>query len=136
MRQVRVVAVFLSLVVAACGGTTAEVTIETRVENFEGGTFTASGDLFECAGRWATEELHLNEGDTWWFQDEFVCSDGSGTLVILTEGDGPEPDPGESVGTWTVVSGTGDYEGFSGEGTYDLSISPWAEHREGELTSG
>lgn len=128
--------VVLTLVVAACGASTAEVIIDTDVESLEGGTFTASGDLFNCAGRWSTKELHLDEGDTWWFEDEFVCSDGSGTLVIRTEGDGAEPDPGESVGTWTVVSGSGDYDGYTGEGTYDLSISPWTEHRDGELTSG
>lgn len=135
MRVVTCLAI-LALALSACGGTTADVVIETEVLSLEGGTFDASGDLFACEGNWSTVELHLNESEEWWFEDEFTCSDGSGALVILTEGEGPEPDEGEAVGAWTIVSGSGDYEGFTGSGSYDLSLSPWAERRQGELTSG
>ena len=123
------------LTLAACGGTTAEVVIESTVINMENGTFRASGDLFNCSGRWATLGIHMNESDTWWFEDERICNDGSGTLVIRAEGDGAEPTEGEGVGTWTIVSGSGDYEGFTGQGTYDLSFNPWTERFEGELTA-
>lgn len=128
--------VMLAVVLVACGGTTAEVVIETNVLSMESGTFDASGDLFSCEGSWSTLVTHMNEGDTWWFEDEFTCSDDSGSLVIRTEGDGAEPNEGEAVGTWTVVSGSGDYDGFTGSGSYDLSLTPWAERRAGELTSG
>ena len=136
MRTLRVGIVGLFLVAAACGGTTAEVEINTDVEDMENGTFRANGDLFACEGRWGTLDLHFNEGDTWSFDGDYVCSDGSGALVIRAEGDGPEPAIGQSVGTWTVLLGTGDYEGFSGAGTYDLRINPWTERFVGELTSG
>ena len=126
----------LALVLAACGGTTAEVVIDSNVQTLENGTFNASGDLFACDGEFTNLELHLNEGNTWWFEDEFTCSDGSGALVIRTEGDGAEPDVGESVGTWKVISGRGDYDGFTGSGSYDFTRVPWAERRQGELTSG
>ena len=128
--------VVLCLAVAACGRTTASVVIDTRVENLENGTFEATGDLFGCDGRWGTLEMQLNDGDSWFFDGDYVCSDGSGMLVIRIEGDGPEPEPGDDVGSWKVVSGTGDYEGFTGNGTYHLSLRPWTETLEGELTSG
>ena len=135
MRPTRITTLALVLMLAACGGTTAEVVIESNVLSMENGTFTASGDLFACSGRWNTLEMQMNEGDTWWFEDERICGDGSGSLVLRAEGDGAEPTEGANVGTWTVVSGTGDYEGYTGEGTYDLSFTPWAERFEGELTA-
>lgn len=123
------------LALSACASSTSEVLINTVVEDLENGTFSATGDLFGCEGRWGTLEIHLNQGDTWWFESDYECDDGSGVLMIRTEGQGAEPDIGESVGTWNVVSGTGSYEGITGNGSYDLEITPWTEVFRGELTS-
>ena len=127
--------VVLSIVLVSCGGTTADVAIDVSLDSLESGTFSSSGDLFDCDGRLETIELHLNEGSTWWIEDQLTCADGSGSLTFRIEGDGAEPSEGEGVGTWTVVDGTGDYEGYTGEGSYELILTPWSEKRTGELTS-
>ena len=74
-------AVVLSIILVSCGGTTSEVTVDVSLDSLESGTFSSSGDLFDCDGRLETIELHLNEGSTWWIEDLLTCSDGSGSLT-------------------------------------------------------
>lgn len=126
------------------------VMIETVVFGDGGrGAFSATGDAVD-AGEWRAEGDftnlgHAEEGDEGdpWFEDEMICSDKSGTLVLRVvtpiddEASDEEFDPAAGFGgTWSVLRGTGDYDGLSRSGDFDAVFEPsWQETYTGTLSS-
>ena len=135
----------VAVFVTSCVAASTDLLIDTVVDDSgDGGSFISSGGVVEdgafCgAGEFVNLDIETGSGDAWWFEDEMICSDGTGSLVVRVEGEGPlpkEPQPGSNTGTWTVIRGAGDYQGFEGGGTYDLELTPWSEKYEGKISKG
>lgn len=69
--------------------------------------------------------------------NRWTCTDGSGTMVMETKGTLPMADydfeGSNEVADWTVLSGTGDYEGLSGSGTITADFASMTVVYDGEL---
>lgn len=151
IRTLQALALLLGVVllVSACSrtetnGTEADVEFFSILDADDGsGTFTASGGAVE-SGEMCPEGTYEAvasdfEGDPWWFEDLWTCTDGSGSFTLRAEGDSPEEGAAElkSVeGTWTIVgAGTGDYADLGGSGAFESSLdSDWNETFTGDLT--
>jgi hypothetical protein len=72
--------------------------------------------------------------------DEFECTDGSGTLSIVTNNvvqpSALDFESSNDVGTWEIQDGTGSYEGSSGEGTYYADFGKGYQRFAGEIGEG
>jgi hypothetical protein len=113
----------MSLVIAAVEG--AEITATGKV--LEGSTrgvapFCASGTI---------EERHAdpNEAPPRLLDRTITCPDGTVTLGITPEvGLTPEPPKDRPQGgSWTIVSGTGTFEGLGGSGEMEVTYDPGNE---------
>jgi hypothetical protein len=72
--------------------------------------------------------------------DEFTCSDGSGSISIVVD-NVVQPaaldfSGSNDGGTWEIRGGTGDYEGFSGEGKYVSDFGTGLATYSGEIGEG
>ena len=109
-------------------------------DDFDGGSFTATGPVICDSGETNTLDFNVDE-TVWWFQNEYVCADGSGTFVVRGELP-PPPDPGSGTppepqdGTWIVETGTGDYSNLEGSGTLRTNPETLITSYEGEMTNG
>jgi hypothetical protein len=119
----------------------AEVTMEDAVnEDFDGGSFTATGSAICDSGETNTLDWHVTE-TLWWYESEFTCADGSGTFVVRAELP-PPPDPDTEAasepldGTWTIESGTGEYSNLEGSGTLSTNPDPAIASYSGKMTYG
>lgn len=67
--------------------------------------------------------------------DEFTCSDGSGSLIIVVHNvvqpSALDFEGYNEVGTWEIDGGTGNYEALSGEGTFAAGLGE--SHYSGEI---
>ncbi|MEA2058758.1 MAG: hypothetical protein U9O63_08555 [Actinomycetota bacterium] len=75
-----------------------------------------------------------------WVDDEYDCSDGSGTFMLHSVSPGDEADEFDPAvgfdGTWTVLSGTGSYSALGGSGDFHSVLRPeWVDTYNGELTN-
>ncbi len=123
--------VVFGVLVFACGGGSADFVIEAVVAGSvpPPWSFTASGGAVDsgdiCPEGVYNETMFDATGAVFLLQSELRCGDGSGTLVLRAEYDPEEVEPWEPLtgrGTWTVVSGTGDYAGLETSGDYTLSF--------------
>jgi hypothetical protein len=72
--------------------------------------------------------------------EEFNCSDGSGSFVIVVD-NVVQPstldfEGSNDVGSWTIDGGTGSYESRTGEGDYVVDFGGAEIHYPGELAEG
>jgi hypothetical protein len=111
------------LVLPGCGIIIGFVAVDVEVvADSRAGTFTVAGEIDEC-----TDGTHTEQGleppdaaDVRYH--EFVCSDGTGSFVLMVEFEAAteaqdEDSRGIAVGSWTVAEGTGDYTNLVGNGT-------------------
>lgn len=157
MRKVVVLVSVLALVVGACGGgeggavdTGAVSTASPRGEPIvirmslviaavEGAEITATGKVLEgstleaapfCASG-TIEERHAdpNEAPPRLLDRTITCPDGTVTLGLTPEvGLTPEPPKDRPQrGSWTIVGGTGTFEGLRGSGEMEVIYDPGNE---------
>ena len=130
--RVAAVAIAGMLVLSGCGIITGFASVVVEVEvvaDWDAGTFTATGEIDDCAdGKHTEKEMEISDGaDVRYF--EFVCSDGTGSFVLRVEFEPvtaaqEQETPGIDgfAGTWTVTEGTGDYTHLEGAGTVHLDV--------------
>ena len=117
-RLVAVVATALLLVLAPVATAAERVTITIDANDTLGETFTATGSTLcpegtaetffdHFGGGWRAGSFHLFK--------ELTCEDGSGTFVIRVNAATVFGSPTDQGG-WSVVFGTGEYEGLNGGG--------------------
>lgn len=106
-----------------------------KMENSNGELITEEEGMRlwdEAAGSGATLEMILYE--------EFNCSDGSGSISLLSSNvvqpSALDFDGANDVGTWEIQSGTGKYEGYSGEGTMIADFGAGFARYAGEIREG
>ncbi len=95
------------------------ITIEVLVIGATGGDFTITGVADVCS-EGEISNIAFNETDTLrTFTDRYTCEDGSGTFDLVAEINLPDSagTPTRLEGTFTIVGGTGDYEGLTGSGS-------------------
>ncbi len=149
--SVLVVVFVLAVLAGSCGddsgadSETLEVVIEAlaHAEDGASGTFTASGaavdtGLVFSAGDWTNVDFAFVGGNDNWFEDEMICADETGTFVLQVSDLGPPSFDQPWTGPWTVVRGTGEYEGLQGGGDFaaDFSVDPAVETYTGEAVRG
>ena len=135
--ELRIAVMTTAVILAAvsCGGSSSDVVIERQFDEQSNESFTATGDGI-CAGGTVDGVKNDFGEDGFFFENVFVCADGSGSFVVRVEGDASRPEDLEN-GTWTFVSGGGDYSDLSGEGNYQLASDPCCtETYTGKLESG
>ena len=109
-------------------------------EDFDGGSFTATGSPICDSGETNTLDWNVDE-TVWWYQSEFTCADGSGSFVVRAELP-PPPDPDSEAasepqdGTWIVEADTGEYSDLEGSGTLTTNPETVTVSYEGEMTKG
>jgi hypothetical protein len=117
------IVISMSLVVAATEG--AEITATGKV--LEGSTL---GVAPFCVGG-TIEERHAdpNEAPVRFLDRTITCPDGTVTLGVTPEvGLSPEPPKDRPQnGTWTIVGGTGTFEGLRGSGDMEVTYDPGNE---------
>ncbi len=151
MRYSVVVVFVLAVLAGSCGNDsgadseTLEVVVEALAlaEDGASGTFTASGAAVDAglvcsAGDWTNVDFDFAGGNDNWFEDEMNCTDETGTFVLRVSDLGPPSLDEPWTGPWTVVRGTGEYEGLQGGGDFaaDFSADPAVETYTGEAISG
>ena len=137
--------ILCGLVAAACGGSGSElrfgaggveIGIEIQSDAEPAEAFTATGDGFCTEGSVSRVQSDFGE-ESFFFETALTCTDQSGSVNLRVEGDAPE-DPEtatETIGTWTVLSGTGVYSDLTGAGDYLFTFEPCcAETYTGSLT--
>ena len=74
------------------------------------------------------------------FYEEFNCSDGSGSFVILVDNvvqpSALDLEGSNGAGSWTIDGGTGSYESLTGEGDYLVDFGQAEVHYPGEFQEG
>jgi hypothetical protein len=120
MRSYMTVVIALAFVVVACSDSSdsnGDVTIEVTLnDDFDTGNFTATGSAICDSGTTATLDWDVDETQ-WWHENQFTCTDGSGTFVLRGELPPPPEEPSSLDGTWTILAGDGDYLGVEASGT-------------------
>lgn len=104
------------------------------------------GHFFDLDGNAVTEEerdqlmqVEMETGEKVFSAKDglWTCADGSGTFATVDKVTLAVPDynfeGSNSVATWTVESGTGDYEGLSGSGDVIVDFSKETVVYEGEM---
>lgn len=116
---------------------TFSVEMDAQVAPLQSGPFTASGSGICPDGTVTVGDSHFSARD-WWFENQWTCADGSGSFTLRMEGDLPPADAPGDVGTWTVLSGTGDYTNVTGNGDYESNLRDdpcCAETYTGQMTN-
>ncbi len=99
--------------------TTADATIDVHSSfSAPGGTFTADSALLCDSGTTTDETIIAGNGRAITFHNlkTFTCADGSGTFTLRLNAQ-VKPCSSTTWGTWSVASGTGDYENLRGTGS-------------------
>ena len=150
MRRAVVLVVVGVLCLGACGGdgddaadrsvasTTAPrhepAVIRTRMDiaDTEGAEPIATGEVLEgstlgdspfCAGGTVRDSHGSSDPTVWLIVETITCPDGTVRLRFT-----PEPAQGmNQTGAWTIVSGTGAFEGLRGSGEMEVVYGPDAD---------
>jgi hypothetical protein len=136
----------LVLLVSACSDSGTDIAMKSLLDPMVlSGTFVAtggavaSGDICpEGDFGWGDSD---QSGDPWWFEETYVCEDGSGSFTLRAEFDAPQEGvesdlpEGSLEGTWTVVAGSGGYTDLDGNGRYAAWLlgTPIEENYTGDL---
>ena len=89
-------------------------------EVLEGSTL---GDSEFCAGGTVRDSHGSSDPTVWLIVETITCPDGTVRLRFT-----PEPAQGRNqTGSWTIVSGTGAYEGLHGDGEMEVLYGPDAD---------
>ena len=102
-----------------------ETIVLTRDQNLNPSGWSATG-LFTDSGPWTSDQGHFSASrspktGTVHLLTTEIGADGS-TFRMKFEG-GIDPNTGAFAGTWTIVSGTGDYANLHGGGTWERSFA-------------
>ena len=150
MRTAVVLVLFGVLFLGACGGdeddatgTSAASTTAPRGEpavirmrmdiaDTEGAEPIATGDVLEgstlgdspfCAGGTVRDSHGSSDPTVWLIVETITCPEGTVKLRFT-----PEPAQGmNQTGSWTIVSGTGAFEGLRGSGEMEVVYGPDAD---------
>ena len=150
MRRAVVLVLVGVLCLGACGGdaddaadrsvasTTAQrgepAVIRTRMDiaDSEGAEPIATGEVLEgstlgespfCAGGSVRDTHGSSDPTVWLIVETITCPDGTVKLRFT-----PEPAQGmNQTGSWTIVGGTGAFEGLRGSGTMEVAYGPNAD---------
>jgi len=124
-----VLALGFVVLVSACGGSSADVAFESQLDPLNDvGTFTARGGAVESGVMCVEGDFSVGDSYTsaepWWFEETYVCTDGTGSFTLRTELDLPEEEV-ETVtaeGIWTVTGGSGEYTDLAGRGRFSAML--------------
>ena len=150
MRTAVVLVLFGVLSLGACGGDEDDATgtnaasttaprgepavIRTRMDiaDTEGAEPIATGDVLEgstlgdspfCAGGTVRDSHGSSDPTVWLIVETITCPEGTVKLRFT-----PEPAQGmNQTGSWTIVSGTGAFEGLRGSGGMEVVYGPDAD---------
>jgi hypothetical protein len=111
---------------AAAAGATVDATIDVHsVFSNPTGTFTADSPVLCAAGTTSDETRVVGSDRVLNFKNvkTFTCADGSGTFTLRLNAQ-VMPCSSTDRGVWSVIGGTGAYEGLRGAGTIVGSYFP------------
>lgn len=124
-------------------GESIEIKTKITVADEEGAETIATGEVLEgstlggspfCVGGTILDAHPDPAEESYLIERTITCPDGTATIGLTPDVDSPPGEP--QTGSWTMVGGTGDFDGVGGGGEMEVVYDPDDDSRAHETLTG